>query len=95
MSGVLPLFDTFVALLRAALFWVAAGLGVVLALDWLVRTRRLSPFGWIARAVRTTVDPALRPIERRVVRAGGLPSSAPWWALGTVVIGGILLVLGV
>jgi YggT family protein len=32
------------------------------------------------------------PIERRVVRAGGLPSSAPWWALAVVVVGGIVVI---
>jgi YggT family protein len=31
-------------------------------------------------------------MERRVVRAGGLPSSAPLWALVVAVVGGILLI---
>jgi YggT family protein len=37
------------------------------------------------------VDPFISPIERKVVRAGGAPASAPLWALAGVVVGGILL----
>jgi YggT family protein len=51
----------------------------------------LAPFGAVARFCRRYIDPLLAPIERRVVRRGGLPSAAPWWALGVVVVGGLLL----
>jgi len=34
----------------------------------------------------------LAPIERRIVRGGGIPSSAPWWALAAVVVGGIIVI---
>ena len=78
--------------LRYALFATAVLAGVVAAIDWAVRTRRLNPFGPIARFFRRTVDPLMLPIERRVVRAGGRPSSAPLWALGAVVVGGLLLI---
>jgi YggT family protein len=78
--------------LRYALFAAAAVVGVVAAVDWAVRTRRLNPFGATARFFRRTVDPLMVPIERRVVRAGGRPSSAPLWALGVVVVGGLLLI---
>jgi YggT family protein len=78
--------------LRTALFVVAAVLAVVFLIDWLVRTRRINPFNPIARFFRQTVDPLIAPVERQVVRAGGLPSSAPWWALVAVVVGGILLI---
>jgi YggT family protein len=73
-------------------FLGAAGLaGIVCAGDWLVRTRRLSPFGPTARLFRKTVDPAIAPVERAVVRSGGVPSSAPLWALLAVVIAGIVV----
>jgi len=85
-------FDLILQLLRPALFWIAVALAAVASVDWLVRTRRLNPFGPIARFFRSAVDPLLLPIERRVVRAGGLPSSAPWWALAVVVVGGIVLI---
>ncbi|HXL85604.1 MAG TPA: hypothetical protein VN927_00240, partial [Gemmatimonadaceae bacterium] len=65
--------------------------GAICVLDWAVRTRKISPFNAIARFCRTTVDPFISPIERKVIRAGGTPASAPLWALASVVIGGILL----
>jgi len=57
-----------------------------------VQTRWLNPFGWPARAVRRLTDPVLRPIERRILRAGGNPQSAPWWLVGLAVVGGILTI---
>jgi YggT family protein len=85
---------TFAAILgplRIVLFAAAVMLAVIFAVDWLVRTRRLNPFGRVARFFRKSVDPLLAPVERRVLRAGGAPSSAPWWALVGVVVGGILV----
>ena len=77
--------------MRAALLSIAVVFGVICILDWAVRTRKISPFNAIARFCRATVDPLIAPIERKVVRAGGTPASAPLWALAAVVIGGILL----
>ena len=84
-------YHTILGALRVALFAVAALLAIVALLDWMVRTRRINAFNPVARFMRRTVDPLLRPIEERVVRSGGMPASAPWWALGVVVIGGIIL----
>ena len=85
--------DVTIELLGRVLFVLAAVLFLVFAIDWLVRTRRLSPFGAVARFFRRVVDPLLEPVERRVVRMGGMPSAAPWWALVAAVVGGILLIL--
>jgi YggT family protein len=57
-----------------------------------VQTRMLKPFGPAARAIRRLTDPALVPIERRILRAGGNPQSAPWWLIGIAVVGGILVI---
>lgn len=92
MSAIVSGLAYLSAFLRSALFIIAAVLAVVFLVDWLVRTRRVNPFNPIARFFRKTVDPLIAPIERQVVRAGGLPTSAPWWALVAVVIGGILLI---
>ena len=70
---------------------VAVVLAVVALIDWLVRTRRINPFDPIARFFRRVVDPLVAPMERRVVRAGGMPQAAPWWMLVAVVVGGIVL----
>ena len=83
--------DAVIQLLRTALLSIAVVFGVICVLDWAVRTRKISPFNAVARFCRSTVDPFISPIERRVVRAGGAPASAPLWALAAVVIGGILL----
>jgi len=77
--------------LRTVLWSIALIFGAICVLDWAVRTRKISPFNAIARFCRSTVDPLIVPIERKVVRAGGTPAAAPLWALAAVVIGGILL----
>lgn len=82
-------------LVRTLVFASVAILAVLFLLDWLARTRKLNPFNPIARSVRRAIDPLILPIERRVVRAGGLPSSAPIWALVGAVILGVILVSGV
>src|SRR6059058_153515 len=73
--------DAVIAILRTALLSIAVVFGAICVLDWAVRTRKISPFNAVARFCRSTVDPILSPIERRVVRAGGTPAAAPLWAL--------------
>ncbi len=60
--------------------------------SWAVRTRRISPFSGAARLIRTLTDPIINPMEHWVHRRGGNPQNAPWWLLGAVVVGGILLI---
>lgn len=91
MGSVLAALDGLLGILRVVIFIVAAAALVIFTIDWLVRTRRVSPFGPVARFFRQVVDPFILPVEQRVVRAGGLPSSAPWWALVVVVLGGLVL----
>lgn len=77
---------------RLALLVVGVVLAVVAALDWAARTRRLNPFGGIARFMRTRVDPRLGGVERQVVRAGGQLTTTPWWALVAYVIVAALVI---
>jgi YggT family protein len=91
MSG-LVLFDQVIRGVRFVVLATAVIFAVFCLIDWLVRTRRVNLFGALARFARTKIDPVLEPIERKVVRAGGNPVSAPLWALAAVVIGGILLI---
>ena len=92
MSSGLMLFDQVIQAVRFVVL-VTAGLFAVFCLvDWLVRTRRVNLFGPLARFSRSRIDPILEPIERKVLRAGGNPQSAPLWALVAAVIGGILLI---
>jgi YggT family protein len=91
MNALLTDFDLVVHGLRLAIFAAAVAMGVIALVDWLVRTRRISPFNGVARFFRRSVDPLMVPVERMVLRAGGQPASAPWWSLVTVVLGGIVL----
>ena len=91
MNSLVTALVATTVVLRFVAFGAAVVVGVVALVDWAVRTRRLNPFGGIGRFMRKNVDPLLVPIERRVLRAGGKPSSAPAWALVTVVIGSLVL----
>lgn len=90
MGAVAGIIDLVLGVIRPVLFVGAAGLGVVALLDWLVRTRRIGPFTPLARFSRDTMSPLFKPVEHRIVRAGGNPQSAPWWTLALAVIGGIV-----
>lgn len=71
---------------------VLAGTSLCVAVgSWAVTTRRISPFSPVARLIRSVSDPILRPIERWLVERGRNPRDAPWWLLGIVIIGSILL----
>lgn len=78
--------------LRTAFLVLAIVAAVICLADWAVRTRKINPFGGVARFFRSTVDPFIAPVEKKVLRAGGTPASAPLWALVAVVIGGIIIV---
>lgn len=89
----MPFIDLAIYGLRIALLVLGAVFLVIAILDWSVRTRRLNPFSSVARFCRRVIDPMLVPIESRVVRAGGIPSQAPWWGLAAVVVIGVLLIV--
>lgn len=92
MDQAVASYVVFLSIVRQVLFWLAVVLALVALLDWAVRTRRIQPFSAVARFCRRFIDPLMAPIERRIVRRGGLPANAPWWALGAVVVGGLLLI---
>jgi YggT family protein len=91
VSTFASVFSRLIGGVRLVFLAAAVVLAVVCLLDWLVRTRRLSPFSGVSRFMRRTVDPLLAPVERRVLRAGGNPQHVPWWALAAVMVGGIVL----
>ncbi len=91
MDAFLVAVGAVIEILRTVLLSIALVFGAICVIDWAVRTRKINPFNALARFCRSTVDPFIAPIERRVVRAGGTPASAPLWALAAVVVGGILL----
>src|SRR2546426_8690651 len=78
--------------LRYLVFAAFAASVLVASASWLVRTRRISPFGPLGRALRSASDPVIRPVETRLVRAGGNPAHAGWWLVVGVAAAGVLLV---
>ncbi|HEX4600355.1 MAG TPA: YggT family protein [Gemmatimonadales bacterium] len=79
------------ALARYLVFGAFVASLLVALASWLVRTRRVSSFGALARALRAASDPVMRPVERRLVRAGGNPVHAGWWLVVGVAATGVLL----
>lgn len=90
--SVLVTYAGIVAVIRTVLLYLAGVAVAVCLFDWAVRTRRINPFSRVARFFRGRIEPLMAPVERVVVRTGGLPASAPWWTLAAVVVGGILLI---
>lgn len=80
---------------HVVLRYVVLGLVVLAALaalgSWLVRTRRVSPFGVLGRTLRSATDPILRPVERRLVRMGGNPAHAGGWLIVIIAVAGIVV----
>ena len=94
--SLISIFDVVLYILRPVVFAAGALTAVAAVLSYSVRTRRISPFSPVARLLKDRVDPWLiAPMERRILRAGGTPYSAPWWALAAVVLGGLVLISGV
>src|SRR5438045_902175 len=81
----------FQVVLRYTVFALVVLAAVVALGSWLVRTRRVSPFGFLGRTLRSATDPILRPVERRVVRMGGNPTHAGGWLIVVTAVAGILL----
>lgn len=92
MDATFTLLATFSGFLRTVLLAGGVALALVAVADWAVRTRRLNPFGGVARFLRSNVDPRLAGVERQVLRAGGHPSQTPWWAfVAYVVVAALIL----
>lgn len=77
---------------RYAVFGLVAVAALAAVAAMAVQRRLLNPFGRPARLIRDLTDPLLKPIERRVLRAGGNPQTAPWWLVGAALALGILAV---
>jgi len=92
VNAFLITLDRVIATVRIVFLASAVVTALVCVVDWAVRTRRISPFSGVARFFRGSIDPLFAPIERRIVRSGGIPSNAPWWALATVIVGGIIVI---
>lgn len=91
MDATLAAYRAFVGIVRYVVFGLAVVAALLATVDWAVRTRRLNPFGPIARFVRRVIDPLMLPIEQRIVKKGGQPQNAPWYTLVFIIVGGLIL----
>lgn len=91
MDATLSAYAAFVTVVRYVVFGLAVVAALFATVDWAVRTRRLNPFGPIARFFRRVIDPLMLPIETRLVRRGGQPQHAPWYTLVFIIVGGLIL----
>ena len=85
-------YESFVSIVRQVFLVAAVGVAAVCTFDWAVRTRRINPFNRGALFFRRRIEPLMVPVERAVVRRGGLPQHAPWWTLAAIVVGGIVFI---
>ena len=76
---------------RYTIFGLVALAALIALGSWLVRTRRISSFGAVGRALRALTDPVIRPVERRLVRMGGNPVHAGGWLVVITAVAGIVL----
>ena len=96
LGFIVGVLDLLLGVLRPAVFMAGTLAAVAAVVSYSVRTRKISPFSPVARVTRDKVDPWLiAPMERRIVRAGGTPYAAPWWALAVVIVGGLVLLSAV
>ncbi len=79
-------------LVRYTVFGLVALAALAALAAVLVQRRVLNPFGRPARTLRDLTDPVLKPIERRVLRSGGNPQSAPLWLVGGALALGIVAI---
>ena len=80
------------AAFRYSAFGLVALAALIALFSWLVRTRRVSPFGALGKALRAVSDPVMRPVERRLVRMGGNPAHAGGWLIVVTAVLGIVVI---
>lgn len=72
-----------------AVFLVAAFVALA---HWAVSNRRITAFHPLARLGRQLGTPFVKPLERRLLRSGGNPSSAPYLFFWVALLGGLALI---
>lgn len=88
----LAAYGAVVLAIRTGLLYVGLAVAAICAVDWAVRTRRIGPFSRVSRFFRGRIEPAMVPVERLVLRAGGVPTSTPWWTILAFIVLGLVLV---
>ena len=98
MRPLIDILDSLAVGIRTGSLAVLLLATVIATLAWAERSRRLDPFGSVARFVRKVVDPLLAPVERRLGRTGVAAANMPFLAvlvLLMVMAGAVFIVGGV
>lgn len=85
-------FDILYTAVRTLVIVALVYAALVAMTHWAVRNRRINPFGHWPRFIRRVSDPVILRLERRILSSGGNPQNAPYWLLGIVIAGGLVLV---
>lgn len=86
-----PTYQTILDIAARVLLILAGVTGAICIMDWAIRARHINPFSAVARFFRRFIDPMLKPLETVIVRRGGMPTQAPFYAFMVVIVGGIAL----
>jgi len=81
--------DSLITIVKYSVFAVVMLAVLAAVASWLVRTRKVRPFSPLGRALRTSSDFIIKPVERRVVRRGGNPLHAGFWLIIVVAVAGL------
>lgn len=84
-------FATMLDITGKVLLVLALVTGAICVMDWAIRTRRINPFSPVSRFFRRWIDPMMKPLETMIVRRGGQPAQAPFFAFMAVVVAGIII----
>lgn len=85
---------TVILVTRIVVFAIFLTASVVAGTHWAVSHRHLSPFSPLARFGRRLGESMVKPLETRLLKSGGSPSSAPYVLFWVALLGGLAL-LGV
>lgn len=85
------LVSTILLVTRILVVAVFATASVVAGIHWAVSHRYQSPFSPLARFGRGLGELVVKPLETRLLRSGGNPSSAPYVFFWVALIGGLAL----
>ncbi len=80
MDTIISILDATRQILRTAYVIILAVTAVAALIAWLARSRRISPFSPFGRVSRRFIEPALAPVDRIILRAGGTGTATPLWS---------------
>lgn len=88
----MPLVDGVQLVVRLLVAGLVACTTLIWLADLAARKGWISPFGALARTMRKLGDPLIRPVERWLLKQGGVPSAASGWAVVLSIVVGLVAI---